>query len=53
MSFSPLRNTLFLISFCDVLQQKLFGTKLNNFYFKRAPGLRNFALTALQSDRAF
>ena len=37
MSFLKLRNGLFLIYFCDVLQQKLFGTMLNNFYFKSAP----------------
>ena len=36
MSFLPLRNGLFLIYFCDVQQQKMFETMLNNFYFKSA-----------------
>ena len=35
MSFFAIEtNGLFLIYFCDVLQQKLFGTMLINFYFK-------------------
>lgn len=54
MSFSPLRNRLFLIFFCDVLKQKLFGIKdVKQLLFQKCLRAENFTLTALQSDWAF